>query len=148
MADDFDKLATVVDWLDACRSRSLAALLDFYAESASLECACEDIRVSDRSGLAAYWRPKLAGASADAFTLEGISPHGEGVALDYLSFECLAERTIALAQTASSARGVSGWIDRARGVSPVATRRSRASVVPPSWGGRPVRISKRMAPSP
>ena len=87
MADDFDKMATVVDWLDACRSRSLDALLDFYGDGASLHCACENISVSDRPGLAAYWRPKLVGASVDAFTLEEITPHGEGVALDYLSFD-------------------------------------------------------------
>jgi hypothetical protein len=87
VADNFDKMATVVDWLDACRGRNLEALLDFYAESASLECACEGGRVSGRSGLAAYWKPKLSGASPDAFGLEEITPRGEGVALDYLSFD-------------------------------------------------------------
>ena len=88
MAGDFDKMAAVVDWLDACRSRRLDALLDFYGDSARLECTCEDARVSDRSGLAAYWQPKLSGASPEAFTLEEIAPRGEGVVLDYLSFEC------------------------------------------------------------
>jgi hypothetical protein len=87
VVDDFDKMAAVVDWLDACRSRGLDALLDFYAESASLDCACERADISGRSALAAYWRPKLSGASANAFTLEEITPHGEGVALDYLNFE-------------------------------------------------------------
>jgi hypothetical protein len=94
VADDFDKMATVVDWLDACRSRRLDALLDFYGDSATLQCACEDISVNDRSGLAAYWRPKLAGASADAFTLEEITPRGEGVALDYLGFDGKAVRIV------------------------------------------------------
>jgi hypothetical protein len=87
LVDDFDKMAMVVDWLDACRSRSLDALLDFYAEDAGLDCACERVGISGRSALAAYWRPKLSGASVDAFTLEEITPHGEGVALDYLNFE-------------------------------------------------------------
>ena len=87
MADNFDKMAAVVDWLDACRSRNLDALLDFYAENASLECACEGAGISGRSALAAYWRPKLSGASRNAFSLEEITPHGEGVTLDYLSFD-------------------------------------------------------------
>jgi hypothetical protein len=87
VADDFDKMAAVVDWLDACRGRNLDALLDFYAGNAGLECACEDAGISGRSALAAYWRPKLSGASREAFTLEEITPLGEGVALDYLSFD-------------------------------------------------------------
>jgi ketosteroid isomerase-like protein len=86
VADDFDKMAMVVDWLDACRSKNLATLLDFYADDAGLDCACERAGISGRSALAAYWRPKLSGASADAFTLEEITPHGEGVALDCLDF--------------------------------------------------------------
>jgi len=94
VADDFDKMAAVVDWLDACRSKNLDALLGFYADNASLECACEGAGISGRSALAAYWRPKLSGASADAFTLEEITPDGEGVALDYLNFEGKAVRII------------------------------------------------------
>ena len=94
MADDFDKMARVVDWLDACRSKNLATLLDFYAEDAGLDCACERAGISGRSALAAYWRPKLSGASADAFTLEEITPHGEDVALDYLNFESKAVRMV------------------------------------------------------
>jgi ketosteroid isomerase-like protein len=87
VADDFDKMAAVVDWLDACRGKNLGALLDFYAESASFECTCEGAGLSGRSALAAYWRPKLSGASADAFSLEEITPHDEGVVLDYLGFD-------------------------------------------------------------
>lgn len=87
MADDFDKMAAVVDWLDACRSKNLDALLGFYADNAMLECVCEGAGISGRSGLAAYWSPKLSGASPDAFTLEEIAPHGEGVTLDYLGYD-------------------------------------------------------------
>jgi hypothetical protein len=87
VVDEFDKMAAVVDWLDSCRSRNLEALLDSYADSASLECACEGVRVSGRSGLEGYWRPKLSGAAPDAFTLDEITPHGEAVVLDYLGFE-------------------------------------------------------------
>jgi len=87
LADDFDKMATVVDWLDCCRSKNLDALLELYAGEASLECACEGARISGRSALAAYWRPKLSGASPEAFGLEEITPRDEDVVLEYLGFE-------------------------------------------------------------
>lgn len=87
MTYKFDKLAIVVDWLDCCRSRNLEALLDLYSEHADLECACEDVRISGRTQLEAYWKPKLsAGISPTAFGLEEISPVGDRVMLDYLSF--------------------------------------------------------------
>ena len=87
LADNFDTMGIVVDWLDCCRSRDLDALLDLYADDAALECACEDTRIKGRAALADYWRPKLSGVSSDAFGLEEIRPDGDGVVLDYLSFE-------------------------------------------------------------
>jgi hypothetical protein len=87
LADNLDTMAVVVDWLDCCRSCNLDALLDLYAEDASLECACEGIRINGRAQLAAYWKPKLSRMSPGAFGLEEITPHPDGVALDYLSFE-------------------------------------------------------------
>ena len=42
--DESDPMATVVDWLDACRGRRIYALLDLYDEAATLECACEGQR--------------------------------------------------------------------------------------------------------
>jgi hypothetical protein len=36
MPKDFDAIAVVVDWLDACRKRDLGALLDLYADDAGL----------------------------------------------------------------------------------------------------------------
>jgi hypothetical protein len=94
LADDFDKMAAVVDWLDACRSRNVDALLVFYADDASLDCACDGASLSGRSALAAYWRPKLSGATREAFNLEEITPHGEGVALDYVNFEGISVRIV------------------------------------------------------
>jgi len=38
---DFDQVAIVIDWLDACRHHDLEALLDLYAQDASLECECD-----------------------------------------------------------------------------------------------------------
>ncbi len=61
MPKDFDAIAIVVDWLDACRKRDLAALLDLYADDASLECVCDGNAVlCGRAALEAYWRPRSA----------------------------------------------------------------------------------------
>ena len=88
LADDFDKVALVVDWLDACRNRDLAALLDLYADDAKLECQCGEVKVSEgRAELESYWRPRLGALAPTAFGLEEIMPTAEGVVLDYLSHE-------------------------------------------------------------
>ena len=88
LADDFDQIALVVDWLDACRKRDLAALLDLYADDATLECQCGGGKVSEgRAELESYWRPRLDALAPTAFGLEEITPTSEGVVLDYLSHE-------------------------------------------------------------
>lgn len=88
LTDDFDQVALVVDWLDACRNRDLAALLELYADDAKLECQCGEVSVSEgRAELESYWRPRLDGLVPTAFGLEEVTPTGEGVVLDYLSHE-------------------------------------------------------------
>jgi ketosteroid isomerase-like protein len=88
LAKDFDQIAIVVDWLDACRARDLEALLDLYAQDASLECACNDRKIlRGRAELASYWQPRLAEFSPNAFGLDEITPDAEGVVLHYISFE-------------------------------------------------------------
>jgi ketosteroid isomerase-like protein len=88
MPEDFDQIAIVVDWLDACRKRDLAALLDLYAEDASIECDCDGTAVlQGRPALEAYWRPRLNGLAPAAFGLEEITPGADGVVLDYTSFD-------------------------------------------------------------
>ena len=88
LADDFDQVALVVDWLDACRNRDLATLLDLYAEDATLECQCGETRISEgRAGLESYWKPRLGTLAPTAFGLEEIMPTADGVVLDYLSHE-------------------------------------------------------------
>lgn len=78
----------VVDWLDACRSRDLGALLDLYAEDARIECNCNSVKVHrGRAELDAYWRPRLHGQAPTAFGLEEITPEADGVVLDYRSYE-------------------------------------------------------------
>jgi ketosteroid isomerase-like protein len=88
LADDFDQIAVVVDWLDACRNRDLAALLDLYAEDATLECRCGEVKLREgRAELESYWRPRLDALAPTAFGLEEVTPTTEGVVLDYLSYE-------------------------------------------------------------
>jgi ketosteroid isomerase-like protein len=87
LSRDFDEMAVVVDWLDACRNHNLGQLLDAYAADAALECACEGVSIRGRAELAAYWKPKLAGFAPVAFGIEEITPAGNGVLLDYLNFQ-------------------------------------------------------------
>ena len=88
LAGDFDQVAVVVDWLDACRNRDLAALLELYADDAKLECQCGEAEVSQgRAELESYWRPRLETLAPSAFGLEEITPAEGSVVLDYLSHE-------------------------------------------------------------
>ena len=88
LADDFDQMALVVDWLDACRNRDLAALLDLYADDAMFECWCGEVGLREgRAELEAYWQPRLDALAPTAFGLEEITPTADGVVLDYLSYE-------------------------------------------------------------
>ncbi len=87
LSRDFDGMAVVVDWLDACRNQNLEQLLDAYAPDAGLECACEGVSLRGRAALTGYWKPKLAAFAAAAFAIEEITPAEDGVLLDYLNFE-------------------------------------------------------------
>jgi ketosteroid isomerase-like protein len=88
VAQDFDQVALVVDWLDACRNGDLAALLELYADDARLECRCGEVGISEgRAGLESYWRPRLDALVPGAFGLEDIIPAARSVVLDYLSHE-------------------------------------------------------------
>jgi len=84
---NFDPIAIVVDWLDACRKRDLSALLELYAGEASLECACEGLAIRGRDALEAYWRLRLEAFAPTAFGIEEVAPTPDGVVLDYSSFE-------------------------------------------------------------
>ena len=83
MPNNYDNVAIVVDWLDACRSGNLDVLLDLYAGNAGLESVHEGVAVNGRAQLAAYWAAKLARPSLGAFALEQIMPVTDGVILDH-----------------------------------------------------------------
>jgi len=83
-----DPVATVVDWLDACRSRRIYVLLDLYDEAATLECACDGLEsLTGRAALEAYWRPRLADPCPGSFAMDDVTANAEGVVLDYRSHE-------------------------------------------------------------
>ena len=88
----FDPVGMVIDWLDACRERRLADLLELYAEHATLDC-CDGSRFVGREGLLRYWPAKLRLAVDAAFELEEIFPEGERVRLDYRDFDGELVRT-------------------------------------------------------
>ena len=95
MPQDFDQMAIVVDWLDACRRRDLDSMLDLYAAEASLECQCDGATVNEgRARVASYWGPRLDGLAPNAFGLEEIQPTPDGVQLDYWSHEGLPVRMV------------------------------------------------------
>ena len=88
--DAFDPVAVVVDWLDACRTRRLSALLDFYDAKASFRCACEGL-YQGREELTRYWSTRLERAVPHAFSLTDLAPDEDGikpgVALDYVAYD-------------------------------------------------------------
>ena len=84
---EFDPLAVVIDWLDACRSGGLVVLLDLYDDLAILECDCERVSLTGRHAIAAYWALKLETKQLAAFTLDNMALTDEGVRIDYQSYE-------------------------------------------------------------
>lgn len=81
--NDFDPLAIIVDWLDACRSGNLSDVLDLYDDQATLECSCEGLTLSGRAALSIYWASKLRNELPTAFTLDDLMVTGDGVRVDY-----------------------------------------------------------------
>ena len=81
--NDFDPLAAIVDWLDACRTGDLYALLDLYDDQATLECDCEGVTLTGRVSLSAYWAGKLRIQLPTAFTLDDLTVTEAGVRVDY-----------------------------------------------------------------
>ena len=92
LSENFDRIAVVVDWLDACRTRDLNSLLDLYAESARLDCKCTGETYKGRTELDTYWRPRLDSLAPVAFDLDAIAPEADGVVLDYRNHEGKAIR--------------------------------------------------------
>ena len=85
--DEFDPLGVAIDWLDAAKLGDLDGLLDLHDERATLECDCEGVVLTGRQSLSAYWIRKLETKLAPAFTLDKMTPTGDGVQIDYRSCE-------------------------------------------------------------
>jgi SnoaL-like protein len=89
---NFDPIGTVVDWLDACRQRRLAALIDLYDDEATIDC-CEGGTFRGRLAVERYWTPKLATAVTGSFEIDALFPEADGVCLDYRNFDGTPART-------------------------------------------------------
>ena len=84
---EFDPIDTIAQWLQACRTQQMEALLNSYDDSATLACSCEGRAVHGRTELERYWRPKLADPTTDAFVINSVVADGDSIFLDYQSFE-------------------------------------------------------------
>ena len=85
----FDPLAVAVDWLDACRARNLAELLNLYDKNATHFCGCEGKDFGSEN-LAQYWSGRLARAVPEAFHLIDLAWKSEGhvhVRLEHVAFD-------------------------------------------------------------
>src|SRR5215471_2123664 len=82
MQNGLDRSGVVVDWLDACRSGQLNALLNLYEERATLICDCDRIDLAGRNSIAIYWKSKLESKAASAFTLDGMILTGDEIQVD------------------------------------------------------------------
>ena len=80
--DDFDHSAVVIDWLDACRSGQLDALLNLYEEQGTLRCDCDGLDLAGRKSLAIYWKSKLESKAASAFTLDDMILTGDEIQVE------------------------------------------------------------------
>jgi FixJ family two-component response regulator len=81
MRNDFDRSGVVLDWLDACRSGQLDALLNLYEERATLVCDCDGVNLVGRNSLAIYWKSKFDSKAASAFTLDDMILTGDEIQL-------------------------------------------------------------------
>jgi hypothetical protein len=72
----FDAIGTVVNWIDACKQRSLEALLRLYDDEGNVAC-CE-------GGNHIGW-PKWSdrGSPEPSAAIDALKPEEHGVSLDY-----------------------------------------------------------------
>jgi FixJ family two-component response regulator len=80
--DDFDHSGTVIDWLNACRSGQLDALVNLHDVQATLRCDCDGVDLAGRNSLAIYWKSKFQSKAASAFTLNDMILTGDEIQLD------------------------------------------------------------------
>jgi hypothetical protein len=88
----FDPIGIVVDWIDACRERTLSTLVDLYDDGAIVDC-CEGGTFRGRSEVERYWRPKLLAPVEGAFEIDVLMTEGNGVSLDYRGYDGRPVRT-------------------------------------------------------
>jgi hypothetical protein len=91
-SETFDAVGVVVDWIDACKTRKLDALLDLYDATACVEC-CEGGRFEGRAAMRDYWHSRLERAVPGAFVIDALMPVEDGVSVDYRGYDGATVRT-------------------------------------------------------
>jgi len=85
---EIDPTVQAMRWLETCRSGDLVSLMDFYADTATLECGCSGpTTCAGIEAIRQYWAPKLRGVCANAFSLAAVREDRGRVVLDYTSYE-------------------------------------------------------------
>ena len=79
----FDPMAVAVDWLDAYRARDIEAILAMYAEDAVVHCGCDELTITGREGLRAYWADRLR--KKPAAELDDLQPSQGGTLISYIT---------------------------------------------------------------
>lgn len=84
----FDPVIQAQLWLEACQSRDLQSVVQFYDCRATLECGCTDAAVyAGPTAISEYWGPKLRSTHPLRFSLESARLEADRVVVDYISFE-------------------------------------------------------------
>lgn len=89
----FDPMATAVDWLDAYRAGDIEAILEMYAEDAVVYCGCDELTITGREGLRAYWAARMR--KHPAAELDDLQPSHGGTVISYISGENVVNAVLA-----------------------------------------------------
>jgi len=89
----FDPMAAAIDWLDAYRAGDIEAILEMYAEDAVVHCACDELTITGREDLRAYWAVRLR--KHCAAELRDLQPSREGTMISYISGENAVDAVLA-----------------------------------------------------
>ncbi|WP_441237529.1 nuclear transport factor 2 family protein [Bradyrhizobium sp. 930_D9_N1_4] len=79
----FDPMAAAVDWLDAYRAGDIETILNMYADDAVVHCGCDNLTITGRDALRAYWVQRLRDYPASE--LDNLQPSDSGTSISYVT---------------------------------------------------------------
>jgi hypothetical protein len=99
-----DAMAIAIDWLDAYRSGDVDAILELFADDASIECRCGGFKsINGREALKAYLVQYIR--QYPATELDDLQPACEGAVIAYISPSGTVRTTLII-----NARGKIHWL--------------------------------------